>query len=64
MAKTFAEMAGDSLREAGLLIAVFGWLDKTVQGEAFLGPWSWKVLGFATALFAAGVFIESRRSPD
>jgi hypothetical protein len=60
-AKSFAEMAGETLREAGLLVAVFGWLDKAVQGEAFLGVWSWKVLGFAIVLYLLGVMIERRR---
>jgi hypothetical protein len=62
--KTFAEMAGDTLREVAILIAVFAWLDRTVQGEEFLGGWTWKVLGASTLLFVVGVVIERRRLPD
>jgi hypothetical protein len=62
--KTFAEMAGDTLREAAILIAVFAWLDRTVQGEDFLGVWTWKVLGLSTVLFVVGVVIERRRLPE
>jgi hypothetical protein len=51
------------LRESAILVAVFGWLDKAVQGEDFLGLWSWKVLGFSALLFVAGVVIERRRAP-
>jgi hypothetical protein len=62
--KTLAEMAGDTLREAAILIAVFAWLDRAVQGEEFLGAWSWEILGLAVLLFVAGVAIERRRLPE
>ena len=62
--KSVAEMAAEALRESAILIAVFGWLDRTIQGEPFWGPWSWKVIGFSIALFVVGVLIERRRSPD
>jgi hypothetical protein len=62
--KTLAEMAGEGLREAGILIAVFAWLDKTVQGEPFLGPFAWATLAASVALFTAGVVIERRRAAD
>ena len=61
--KTVAEMIADSLREAGLLTAVFGWLDTTVQGETFWGPWGWTVLGAALLLFVGGTALEILRSP-
>jgi hypothetical protein len=35
--KTFAEMAGDALREAAILVAVFGWLDRA--SETLRSPW-------------------------
>ena len=62
--KSVAEMAGEALRECAILIAVFGWLDRTIQGEPFWGPGSWKVIGFSIVLFVLGVAIERRRSPD
>jgi hypothetical protein len=61
--KTIAEMIADALREAGLLVAVFGWLDRTIQGEPFWGPWGWTVLGAATFLFVGGAIVEVLRSP-
>jgi hypothetical protein len=56
-------MIGDTLREAALLVAVFGWLDRVVQQEPFWGPWAWTILGVAMALYIAGVAIERLRSP-
>lgn len=61
--KSVAEMIADALREAGLLTAVFGWLDTTVQGETFWGPWGWTVLGAALLLFVGGATLEILRSP-
>jgi hypothetical protein len=61
--RTLAEMIGDTLREAALLVAVFGWLDRVVQQEPFWGAWAWTILGVAMALYVAGVAIERLRSP-
>jgi hypothetical protein len=61
--RTLAEMIGDTLREAALLIAVFGWLDRVVQQEPFWGPWAWTVLGASAVLYVLGVMVERRRSP-
>jgi hypothetical protein len=61
--KTVAEMIADALREAGLLTAVFGWLDRTIQGEPFWGPWGWTVMGMSLALFIGGAVLEVVRSP-
>jgi hypothetical protein len=61
--KTVAEMIADALREAGLLTAVFGWLDTTIQGERFWGPWGWSVVGIALMLFVGGATLEVLRSP-
>jgi hypothetical protein len=62
--KTVAEMIADALREAGLLTAVFGWLDRTIQGEPFWGPWGWTVIGVALMLFSGGAVLEVLRSPS
>ena len=59
--KTLAEMIGETLREGALLVAVFGWLDRVIQQEAFWGKWAWTVLGGSTALYFAGVMIERYR---
>ncbi len=61
--KTVAEMIADALREAGLLTAVFGWLDTTIQGEPFWGRWGWTVMALSLVLFVGGAAIEVLRSP-
>jgi hypothetical protein len=62
--RSLAEMIGDTLREAALLVAVFGWLDRVVQQEPFWGAWAWTILGGAMVLYVLGVAIERLRSPD
>ena len=62
--KSVAEMFADLLREAAVLIAVFGWLDKAVKGESFWGRWGLQVLAVATVLFFLGVALERLRSPE
>ncbi len=62
--RSLAEMIGETLREAALLVAVFGWLDRIVQQEAFWGPWAWTVMGVALILYVMGVMIERYRSPE
>jgi hypothetical protein len=60
--RTLAEMIGETLREAALLVAVFGWLDRVVEQEPFWGRWAWTVLGAASLLYALGIAIERLRS--
>jgi hypothetical protein len=60
--RTLAEMIGETLREAALLVAVFGWLDRVVQEEPFFGEWAWTVMGLAAILYALGVLIERLRA--
>jgi hypothetical protein len=62
--RTLAEMIGETLREAALLVAVFGWLDRVVQQEPFWGTWAWTILAVAMVLYVLGVVIERLRSPD
>jgi hypothetical protein len=62
--RTLAEMIGETLREAALLVAVFGWLDRVVQQEPFWGVWAWTILAVALVLYVLGVTIERVRSPD
>ncbi len=59
--KTVAEMFADWLREASVLVATFGWLDRAVKGEPFSGTWAVEVLGFAAILFALGATLERIR---
>ncbi len=61
--KSVAEMISEALREAAILIAVFGALDRAMKSEPFWqGAWPWVVIVVATLLFLAGVAIERIRS--
>jgi hypothetical protein len=51
-------MFSEALREAAILIAVFGWLDKAVKNEPFEWRWGLIMLSFALALFLIGALIE------
>lgn len=62
--RSLADMIGETLREAALLVAVFGWLDRVVQQEPFWGAWAWTVIGVALALYVMGVIIERYRAPE
>jgi hypothetical protein len=61
--RSIAEMIGDWLREASVLVAVFGWLDKSVRDEAISGAWAFEVLALALLLFALGAAVERSRRP-
>lgn len=62
--KAVAEMMGDFFREAAVLVAVFGWLDKAVRSEPFVAEsWGWNVFALSSALFFVGAFLERRRGP-
>jgi hypothetical protein len=55
------EMTGDGLREAGVLVGVFGMLDKFVHGQGPTIIWTAAVLTISLFLFAAGCILERRR---
>jgi hypothetical protein len=56
--KTATEMIADWFREASVLVAVFAWLDKRVQGEAFSGEWALESGAMATLFFVIGAVVE------
>ncbi len=60
--KGLAEMSGDFLREAGVLVAALGVLEKTIA--AGLPSWRWTVVVLGLGLFFAGfgAIIERTRS--
>jgi len=60
--KSVAEMLADWLREASVLIAVFGVLDKLVKNE-LTTAWGWGALCLAIAFFSAGAALERYRQP-
>jgi len=55
-------MLADWLREASVLIAVFGVLDKLVKNE-LTTAWGWGALCLAIAFFSAGAALERYRQP-
>lgn len=61
--KTFAEMAAEFLREAAVLVAVFGWLDAFGKKDSLPRWWEVGVTAFAAALFIAGTAVELHREP-
>ena len=59
--KTVAEMLGEYLREAAVLVGVFAILDKLVEGREV--TWTWAVTGLSAsvALLVVGILIERAR---
>jgi hypothetical protein len=60
--KTLAEMIGEFLREAAVLVAVFAILDRLVQGQAVTTTWLAGAWAIAAAALGAGMLIERLRS--
>jgi hypothetical protein len=63
--KTRAEMVGEALREAGILVAVFGIMDAFLDHEIKDHKFTWiaAVSIVSAALFRWGVKIEEGREP-
>jgi hypothetical protein len=59
--KTLAEMTGEFLREAAVLVAVFAILDKLVQGQAVTTAWLVGAWAIAGAALGTGMLIERLR---
>ncbi|MGA3124619.1 MAG: hypothetical protein ABSF69_28030 [Polyangiaceae bacterium] len=59
--RTAAEMSGEFLREAGVLVAVLGMLEKIVLGGWPSQGWTAAVLGAGLFLAVLGGIIELRR---
>jgi hypothetical protein len=55
-----ARLVGDALREAGILIAVFGMLDKFLRDEGPSLAWTAAVLGAALLSFVLGIMFDER----
>jgi hypothetical protein len=60
--RSVAEMLGDVLREAGVLVLVFGLLDEAITDRPLRVWWVAATLGVAGALLASGMILERRRS--
>ena len=59
--KTIAEMIGEYLREAAVLVGVFAILDKLVEGREVTWPWLSTAIAFSGVLLAAGIVMERGR---
>jgi len=57
-------MIGEGLREIGVLIAVFGMLDKFLRGEPVTATWTAAVLTIALLSFAGGCTLGLRSLRD
>jgi membrane protein YdbS with pleckstrin-like domain len=63
--KLVAEMLAEWLREASVLVMVFGWLDRAVRGEPFWSTgWALVVIGLAVGALASGVALERVRRKE
>ena len=60
--KSAAEMVGEYLREAAVLVAVFAILDKLVQGHVVTLWWSVSTFVVSLALLLVGIVIERLRN--
>jgi len=58
--KSVAEMIAEGLREIGVLILVFGVLDKLLKAE-LTGVWLGGVLVSGCYVFSLGMYLERRR---
>jgi len=59
---TIEEMTGEWLREASILVAVFGILDKFLRSEIPTLTWTLSVLAVALIFFVGGCTLERWRS--
>jgi len=55
-------MVSELFRDAAVLLAVFGWLDRAAHDKPFFaGFWPFTVIGAGTLLFVVGVALERRQ---
>lgn len=59
--KSVLEMAGEFLREAAVLTAVFIPLDRVMSGEALTLGWAAAILGIVGGLLGVGMTLERKR---
>ncbi len=62
--KTIAEMLGEYLREAAVLVGVFAILDKLVEGAAISSGWIIAAVITSLCLLVIGIAIERVRKGD
>jgi hypothetical protein len=59
--KPIEEMIAEGFREVGVLIFVFALLDRVIQGRITFW-WTMTAVAVSAAFFAAGCYLERRRS--
>jgi hypothetical protein len=59
--RSVADMIGEILREAGVLLVVFIPLDLALQGHSLTAPWVVAIVVLPAMLMALGIAIERRR---
>lgn len=60
--RSIFEMGSDYFREASVLVAVFGFLEKALGELPVSVGYALKVLGVSVLLFVVGYFMETRRA--
>ncbi len=60
--RSVAEMLGETLREAGVLVGVFMPLDLALEGHGLTLQWGLAIVTLPVALLAGGLMIERRRT--
>ena len=60
--RSVAEMFGELLREAGVLLLVFGVLEVVLKQDADYGPWLWTRAVASVMFTVMGIVIERRRA--
>ncbi len=59
--KSWGEMSADALREAGVLVLVFGLLDKYMFGSGPSAGWTAAIVALALGTFVLGSVLERTR---
>jgi hypothetical protein len=59
--KTIVEMVSEFLREAAVLVLVFGFLDVFVTGKPFSAVWTGFVLLVSALALTMGILLERER---
>lgn len=58
---TVAEMIAELLREAAILVAVFGPLERLINDKPLTFSWVFIIVGLVLVLAVAGIWMEVKR---
>jgi len=59
--KTIVEMVGEFLREAAVLVLVFGFLDQLSRGQQLSGVWTGFIVLISALSLTLGILFERER---